>query len=184
MWTDVTTEILNLGIAATNQDGFICPDPNPNAIIRLQRLRDNGGTAGYSAVRPNSLNATDYWPNALYDTREGLQRDANAAASNAIALGGVMNYVALDVNNLRRWFAGAIGATGTQAKNDNGYIVYFSDRRNNRNGALTRSETGEYGFEDVVNPADVNGVPDGVLQVGEDTNGANGLWQTYGQNGC
>jgi hypothetical protein len=180
VWTDVTTEILNLGIAATNQDGFLCPDPNPNAIVRLQRLRDNSSTTvcNYSAAGAASVKGTDYWPNVLYDPREGLLRDSAALNSPAIAMGGVMNYVTLDVNNLRRWFAGAIGTTGAQAKNDNGYIVYFSDRRNNRNAA--NAETGEYGFEDVVNPADANGVPDGVLQTGEDANALNGL-ETYGQ---
>ena len=29
--------------------------------------------------------------------------------------GGLFGYVALDVNNFRRWVAGAIGATGNQA---------------------------------------------------------------------
>ena len=186
-WSDVTTEILNLGIAATNQTGTICADPNPNAIIRLQRLRDNGGICNYAG----SLKATDYWPNALYDTREGIRRDL-VTTDTTIALGGVMDYVALDVNNLRKWFAGTIGTTGGQAKNDNGYIVYFSDRRNNRNptaaqcinGLAAPCESGEYGFEDVVNPADANGVPNGGVnqavapgpEAGEDTGGldANG----------
>ena len=189
VWTDVTTEILNLGIAAKNQWPVACAgaEPNPNAIIRLQRMRDNGD--GNCAYYRNSLNSNDYWPQALYDTREGLQRDSVAIASNAIALGGVMHYVELDVNNLRRWFAGAIGATGAQAKNDNGYILYFSDRRNNRDAG--GNETGEYGFEDVVNPADVNGVPNNALDVGEDSSGfdlagkptrlGNGLLETYGK---
>ena len=44
VFTDVTQEILNYGIGAVNQAGQICcADPTPNAIIRLQRLRDNGG---------------------------------------------------------------------------------------------------------------------------------------------
>lgn len=43
-WTDVTMEILNLGIGDRNQGGgTICADPTPNAVIRLQRLRDNAG---------------------------------------------------------------------------------------------------------------------------------------------
>ena len=43
-WTDVTTEILNLGFSAPSQEGTspLCADPTPNAVIRLQRLRDNG----------------------------------------------------------------------------------------------------------------------------------------------
>lgn len=192
VWTDVTTEILNLGITATNDGGAACATPNANTtIVKLQRLRDNGGLCDYAG----SIKPTDYWPQGLYDTREGLQRDSIAVASNAIALGGIMQYVELDVNNLRRWFSGAIAGTGTQAKNENGYIVYFSDRRNNRNAA--GNETGEYGFEDVVNPVDVNGVPNDALDTGEDSGGldpvtgkpvtptparsGNGVLETYGQ---
>ena len=48
-----------------------------------------------------------------------------------MTMGGVMNYVALDIGNLKRWFAGTIGTTGNLALNNNGYIVYFSDRRGN-----------------------------------------------------
>ncbi len=46
--------------------------------------------------------------------------------------------------------------------------MYFSDRRNNRNGS--DKETGEYGWEDFVNPGVANGVPNGTLQTGEDVN--------------
>ncbi len=80
-----------------------------------------------------SQNEHDYWPNTLYDAREAQTRDATPVASTDIALAGVMHYVELDVNNLRRWLAGqfaGVGApNGVNAKNDNGYIVYFSDRR-------------------------------------------------------
>jgi hypothetical protein len=173
-WTDVTTEILNLGIAARNQAGTICADPNPNAVIRLQRLRDNVTGCTY----PSSQNSNDYWPLALYDTREGNLRDSLATTSANITPAGIMHYVELDVNNLRRWLAGTIGATGTQARNDNGFIVYFSDRRNNRNAV--NQETGELGFEDVVNPADVNGAPNNVLDAGENVNAVDGL-DIYGR---
>jgi hypothetical protein len=92
-----------------------------------------------------------------------------------------MQYVELDVNNLRRWLAGQIGTRGANAKNDNGFVLYFSDRRNNRNGtaAVPGVETGEYGFEDVVNLAAAAGPPNGVLDTGEDLNG-NLVLDTYG----
>ena len=35
-------EILNLGIGDANQEGYACADPTPNAVLRIQRLRDNG----------------------------------------------------------------------------------------------------------------------------------------------
>lgn len=166
VWSDVTLEILNLGIAAENQEGTLCGDPNPNAIIRLQRLRDNGGgTCDYF----QSLYPYDYWPNQLYDTREGNFRQvANTGAGSAMRAGGVMGYVTLDVANLKNWFAGTIGTNGDNAVNNNGYIVYFSDRRgdHNESAAIANAETGEYGFEDFLNPGDAAGLPNNVLDGG------------------
>lgn len=177
-WTDVTLEILNLGIAGRQvpnpADGLPnCAEPNPDAVLRLQRLRDSaacwaGADLGLS---------TTYMPNSLYDTREGVHRDATND-EDPVRFGGVVHYVELDARNLSRWFRGEIGATGTLSLNVNGYTVYFSDRRGNRNAA--GNETGEYGFEDVVNPLSGAGTPNGVLDVGEDFNGNNVL-DTYGQ---
>ena len=47
VWSDVTLELLNLGFAGPNQGrATLCGDPTPNAVIRLQRFRDNGLTGG------------------------------------------------------------------------------------------------------------------------------------------
>jgi hypothetical protein len=92
-----------------------------------------------------------------------------------------MQYMTLDAQNLDQWFTatGAFAAsTATDSKLDNGgFTVYFSDRRSNRDA--TNSETGEYGFEDFVNPNNANGAPNGVLDTGEDINGNNTL-DVYG----
>ncbi len=174
IWTDVTAEILALGFAAPNQEGTACGDPTPTAVIRLQRLRDNGGACGYA----NSIDSRDYWPNALYDAREGVARDVLTTAN--MTMGGVMNYVTIDVGNLARWFSGAIGVTGATAFNNNGYIVYFSDRRGNHNGAVVGApETAEFGFEDSINQATAAGAVNGVLELGEDRN-EDTLLQNYG----
>ncbi len=213
-WTDVTNEILGLGIAGRNlarKTGSTlannwntaaagasetCPEPHPNAIIRLQRVRDVplASTSTYNegqrcgvvlssgTVTSVSASSNDYWPNTLYDTREGQFRDD--LSGSTIYLGGIMHYIELDVNNLRRWLAGdsamtaAGAANGPNAKNDNGYIVYFSDRRLNNDGA--GRETGEYGFEDVTNPTTTGGSPNGIPNVGEDLNDNGGL-DIYGQ---
>jgi hypothetical protein len=118
----------------------------------------------------------------LYEPREAALRDVAPAS---MLFGGIMHYVELDARNLSRWFNGTMPAatctpacTGTNALNVNGFTVYFSDRRGNRNEAGI--ETGEYGNEDVVNPAAAGGAPNGVLDVGEDFNG-NGTLQTYGR---
>lgn len=179
IFTDVTLEILNLGIASrqwTNPANGAQPcggaEASPNAVIRLQRARDSDGTC-FS----NNTAGTDFLPQSLYDTREGVLRDGQPDADPVI-YGGVMHYVEVDMNNLRRWLEGTIGANGTNSLNVNGYVLYFSDRRGNRNAA--NLETGEYGFEDIVNPASGTGTPNGVLDVGEDFNG-NGVLDVYGQ---
>jgi hypothetical protein len=170
VWQDVTAEILNLGVSGP-ATGSTC-DPTPNAVIRIHHARNNPG--GVCIVNgTSSINSNDYWPNVLYDVREGNFRDPAAdATEHDLALGGIINYVALDVNNLTRWLAGNIGASGTNALNQNGFVVYFSDRRNNKNQAATPVETGEYGFEDVVNPTgnSGSGAPNGTQQEGEDMN--------------
>lgn len=173
-WTDVTSDILNLGIAGKNLQVAGCTDPNPDAVIRIEHIRDNpaGGGCGNGSV-----NGTDYWPNALFDPREGDVRDSNPTTSANIYLGGVMDYIELDVKNLSRWFRGEIGTQGTGAMDVTGYVVYFSDRRTNQN--KTNAETGEYGYEDVINPASSAGTPNGVLDPGEDVN-ANGQLDDYG----
>jgi hypothetical protein len=193
-WVDVTLEILNLGITGRNLSngvnlnvaGNVCNvDPYPNSIIRLQRVRDlpilpayqpcglTGGQRTIATAASISGDPRDYWPNALYDTREGNVRDATAQlGTSTIYLGGIMHYVELDVRNLGRWLSGAIPGSGTQALNNNGYILYFSDRRNNwHDPAAGNQETGEYGFEDVINPSIASGLPaNRALNAGEDVN--------------
>ena len=84
--------------------------------------------------------------------------------------GGLMGYVAIDMDNFRRWVTGAIGATGTQALNNNGYIIYFSDRRGDHNENLGDIETGEYGNEDSINPAAQVWAKTNLLETGENFN--------------
>jgi Tfp pilus assembly protein PilX len=187
-WHDVTMEILNWGIAGPNLEGKPCGDPTPNAIVRLQRLRDNAERNENTTTWPGALcsyatgyRSSDYWPNTLFDTREAVYREENPGANN-LRLGGVMHYVMLDVGNLSRWFAAtgvyAGNSTGPNSMTDNGFSVYISDRRNNRNAAS--DETGEYGFEDFVNPASASGTPNASLDTGEDLN-ENSTLERYGQ---
>ena len=157
------------------------PEPNPKAVIRLQRVRDDGNVFGpFAPCGVGSTDSYDYWPNTLYDTREGSFRDNQNDHDHFQFLGGNMYYVELDVNNLRRYFEGSIGLTGTnvmQIGTENGYLVYFSDRRSNRDAFSL--ETGEYGFEDVINWG-ATGVPNGVNDPGEDVN-LSGTLDLYGQ---
>ncbi|HEY3383679.1 MAG TPA: hypothetical protein VGK32_18090 [Vicinamibacterales bacterium] len=219
VWSDVTQEILTLGftgkrLTATASFQSVgaaspCANVDTNAILRLQRVKDDHrtavpgaefGAAGTPATPCGMLTAAagtnpagtpiavgdDYWPNALYDAREGTFRDSDQRAEMRVFRGGVMHYIELDVANLAKWFAGTIGTTGSTAENsDGGYVVYISDRRTNKLRPLVPTiaeETGEYGFEDNVNPLNATGYPgNGTLDTGEDVNG-NGVLDIYGQD--
>jgi Tfp pilus assembly protein PilX len=226
-WRDVTREILSLGYAGRNLNPqaswtalaptlgplpgselapSTCADPHPNAVIRLERIRDNPSNynSGTAAGRCGMNGGTpptqpmDYWPNVLFDTREGTRRDVKPAApfDTRVTLGGVMHYVELDVNNLARWFNGAIGTSGPLTKDATiapyNFVVYFSDRRSNYVAAAipggwppaspTGHETGEYGFEDFVNPANQYGCPNNTVDGGEDLDSLGSTpFFTYGQ---
>jgi Tfp pilus assembly protein PilX len=147
-WQDVTLEVLGYGYAGRNispQAGLTavtqfgtgepliglpavqlapstCQDVHPNAIIRLERVRDN--PANWANTNPNTrcgvlnnilpvsqvypTNPADYWPNALFDVREGTLRDVSPAGSlgavnysSMVTLGGVMNYIEVDAKERR-----------------------------------------------------------------------------------
>lgn len=178
VWRDVTAELLNYGFAGPNQQGDPCDDPTPNAVIRLMRIRDNGyntnlcddGTTG-ALDYGNSMNATDYWPNMLFDAREAWSRQL--PVTDPMRMGGLFGYVALDADNLRQWVAGLgayAGGTGTQVWNNNGYIIYFSDRRGDHDETNGDVETGEYGHEDFINQANQVWAKNNVLDAGENVN--------------
>ena len=167
-----------------------CTDPSPNAIIRIARVRDNPSymTTGscLTAITKTNFVASDFWPMALYDTREGTYRQVDVTPA-PIHAGGVMYYVELDAANLATWFKNNQGALGLN--NNTGFTVYFSDRRGeqkdtNAIDATANTKTGSFGFNDFVNSADVaNGCPNGLLDPapgqGEDLEG-DGILRTYG----
>lgn len=172
VYEDVTMEWLNLGIARENAD----------AILRFQSLKDNDGDGNpdYAPTPSNLRKPRRFLPLNLYDPREGEVRDISRGKNDTTgAVGGIFNIVELNVNNLRRWLAGEIGTTGPQVDyaSQNGYVLYFSDRRGMLPGP--EGKDGSYGFEDVINPDDPQGLPDGVLHPAEDVND-NGALEVYG----
>lgn len=203
-------------VASPYSAGFTCgTDVHPNAIIRLERVRDNPsnygalGQCGVSVAAGKVTNApsnpADYWPNTLFDVREGTLRDVSPTGtlgainySSMVTLGGVMQYVELDAKNLAAYLGGVLPGSGSQAKDPingpNDFTVYISDRRGNYTaGALTNPwpplspsthETGEYGWTDFVNPASTSGCPNGVQDPpGEDLTGLGPTaFYTYGQD--
>lgn len=171
----VTQEWIELGFARDVSPPMApgANDVNQNAILLLQQLSPSGN--------PNP--EFKWYPINLYDVREGEFREGNPATCR---IGGVMNLVEIDVGNLQRWLQGTIGASGTQVdfRRQNGYVLYFSDRRGmlpNVDAAQTL-KTGEYGFEDVINPNDSQGAPNNLLDTGEDVNGDKLLEKYGGEN--
>jgi len=232
-----TFTILDTPVAAA--PAGTCLDPHPNAVIRLERIRDNPsslqqlgfvatGTQGAPAsnlprlatvaavcgVDPatNKIVAGwtpqpyDFWPNTLFDPREGELRDTAMDLSNPArpTLNGTMHYIELDGANVAGWFGGKISTVGSlltsgQATKDPvvapyDFVVYVSDRRGNYVGpsviagawpplSFSTKETGEYGWEDIINSPQnpTSGCPNNLLDTGEDADGTNALY-TYGAN--
>ena len=131
-------------------------------------------TAGWSPT------VYDFWPNVLFDTREGELRDTAMAGGTKttappVTFNGAMHYIELDGKNLANWFGGKLQYTLTgqnlttsgQGTKDpavapNNFVVYISDRRGNYAASQTLSggwpplsytydETGEYGWNDIGN---------------------------------
>ena len=168
------------------------------ATGKLPIVYDQYGTQGVWTPQP-----WDFWNNELFDPREGELRDnvPNTPYSNLPTLNGGMHYIELDVKNLAKWFAGTIGTSGNNTYDSvnapNDFSVYISDRRGNYAAQTTETwagawppvsptgrETGEYGWNDVVNTSgsgSANGCPNNTLDTGEDFDGTSQLL-TYGAN--
>ena len=128
---------------------------------------------GDSKAAVQSVSMNNWYPINFYDAREGEVRDVGAAAPNSCAPAGVMNAVELDVGNLKNWLNGTIPGSGNLVdyQFQNGYVLYFSDRRGmlpNPNGTAPvgapGTKTGDSGLEDSINSSTVAGNPDGVLE--------------------
>ena len=169
----VTTEWLQLGFARNNFPPSVPltgNTVNPKAILIFQEQADrNGdGTISSPADNPTTISGNNSWyPINFYDPREGFVNDNNAGVANgACYTNGIMNAVELDIGNLRQWILGNIGASGTlvDPSTQNGYLVYFSDRRGmNADTNAGNVINGEAGLEDVVNSANA-GLPNGTLE--------------------
>ncbi len=194
--------------ALSNLSAATCTTPASanlgNSVIRLARVRDNPSNVATRATCISTLtqNGGDYWPNVLFDPREGMLRDGQVPSGSDPTLAGTMYYVELDIGNLSRCLTGAISTCSTAIPgglNDStGYTVYFSDRRSDRfdptppssvpptTGSSAR--TGAFGYDDFVNESNAtSGCPNSTLDQGEDIesdydqngNSINGTLRTY-----
>jgi hypothetical protein len=170
-WVNVTSDVLGQGITNDNPSpGRPCVAGGNNyyPILHLEEVNSYACTSGLCT------SPAPYIPINMYDTREGSVRDNN---NGKIYVGGVMNVIELDIQDLQWWFAN--DTFGKQALFNSGYIVYFSDRRGNYNPTVG-SETGMYGNEDIINPASASGAPDAVMEAPEDVDGPNANTSNWG----
>ncbi len=163
----------------------VCTVWNPGVPPLLTSDAGQGGewafgitpSAPSATATPQSLTEYNWYPINFYDAREGEPRDVDwssveGTSDNSCTTNGVMNAVEIDVGNLKRWLSGAIGTSGTSVNSSaqNGYILYFSDRRgmlpskNTVSSHPANSKTGDSGLEDTINSSSANGVNDGVLE--------------------
>ena len=181
VWHDVTMEFLNYGISGPNLAGTnlrsVAERDHPAAASARQRGDRRGhvqlsGDVDGVGLRPeralrHSRGALSVTPgpgdNRLLPRRRDALRVDQRRQPVRLVRGD---------RRLRRRNRCAVAAS-----DNGGFSVYFSDRRNNRNAS--NQETGEYGFEDIINPLSATGTPNAVLDTGEDVNGS-GMLDTYG----
>lgn len=123
------------------------------------------GTSTTFAPTGQSVSMFNWYPINFYDAREGEPRDADAG-NDSCTTNGLMNAVEIDVGNLNQWLLGNTGSSGTSVDvaAQNGYVLYFSDRRGMMVNPNKGYKSGDAGLEDVVNRGSAGGVPDGVLE--------------------
>ncbi len=141
-----------------------------------------GVTTGSTTTQ--SLTQFNWYPINFYDAREGEVRDqswtggtAASSSDTSCTTNGLMNAVEIDVGNLKRWLTGGTGGipgsgTSVNSTAQNGYVLYFSDRRGmlvNPNLTSTHpanTKSGDSGLEDVINASHTGdtstGTPDGA----------------------
>ena len=174
-WIGVTSTWLALGFgrstfSPTTPAGGAGQNPvHPNAILLFQELADRDASGGLPTAIDAPSNVTgansqySWYPINFFDPREGFPRDVNPGLGGSQCyVNGIMNAVELDVGNLNRWLIANPGLIDYSSQN--GYLVFFSDRRGMLPDPFSTPvagvTTGEYGFEDVINTASVNGTPD------------------------
>ena len=197
-----TTKPTNYPYQSTVGEACGVDPASPTQLAVTRSGVSTGGVKGTASTwRPQPY---DFWPNTLFDPREGELREAamSTAAQPLPTLNGTMHYIELDAKNLASWFGGKVGTIATSGQSTldtvvapNNFLFYISDRRGNYDNGLTftaskwppvspsGNETGEYGWTDLVNASTdpTNGCPNNALETGEDVDGVSTLF-TYGAN--
>ena len=126
-------------VAVTDQwltRGITRPQAFPDSEAGVANTAPGNSSAILLFQQQDDLPSTAFIPINLYDAREGQPRDDN---TGNCTIAGVMNVVDIDVLQLKNWIASLTGANAVDAVTQNGYGLYFSDRRGMKpNPALAR----------------------------------------------
>ena len=103
----------NKNLPVQSTVGEVCGvDPaNPGV---LTTTRNAAATNGVTNTWVPSV--YDFWPNTLFDTREGTLRDSPMSGAALPTLNGTMHYIEVDGKNLASWFGGKIGPLTTSGQ--------------------------------------------------------------------
>jgi hypothetical protein len=183
----------NPSSAASGND--YCGNNDNNTVGTWSGLATRSGSTNDCTQTQNATNCpgfpvatvqhgTDFWPNVLFDSREGTLRDFDSTSATVTpTLAGAMYYIELDAGNLAKCFTGTAAPFATNCSwassvtntNGEGYSLYFSDRRDEQTDPAPPASvgssaalTGSYGYEDFINPANTNGCPNAAMDQGED----------------
>ncbi len=135
------------------------------------------------------------FPIKMFDAREGIYNDnmnTSSFGSNKVPAAGVLSMVDIDVANLRKFLNGDFDSEmpadtpfftanarkfkATDIPESNGWVLYISDRRGDKDF------DGEYDMEDIYGSTATFG-NDGIKQYGEDVNDDGFLQMDYGSGG-
>jgi hypothetical protein len=114
-----------------------------------------------------SVSMFNWYPINFYDAREGEVRSTDWG-NNSCTTNGLLNAVEIDVGNLNQWLLNSTSGKAVNTSAQNGYVLYFSDRRGMLPNPTVGYKTGESGLEDVINANysgdNAAGAPDGHLE--------------------
>ncbi len=156
----------------------------PPQLAADTQAQSTAGTAGdwafgltpaapSATTTPQSITMYNWYPINFYDAREGEPRDidwssVSGVTDNSCTANGVMNAVEIDVGNLQQWLAGSTSGKNVNFSAQNGYILYYSDRRgmlpnpNATSSHPANTKSGDSGLEDTINSASTVGTPNGT----------------------
>ena len=166
---DGNLDITGIAPNCTRVSSGVCTrwtNPLPPEALTDVMMTGSGSTSPFFGITSagtakQSFSRTNWYPINFYDTREGEPRDVGAG-NNSCTAAGLMNAVEIDTGNLKRWLWGQTGFNGPNVDfaTQNGYVLYFSDRRGmlpNPNPPYNGQKSGDSGLEDSINSSSAAG---------------------------